>query len=849
MRENVRRCFERHGISILGRSIVTGPLVLGIVGIGAGSAASTQLAEMATAVEGRDDPEHHLHLDPAQPCGRGRHLHGQGERRSQWQPGHLLDRLLGEGKLQHLGRHRHLRRRRDLRHRRQPGRQRQLRGRPPGPAVLRRPRHPDHHLHLDPAQPRGRGRHLHPHGERRGQWQPGHLLDRLLGERKLQHLGCHRHLRRRRDLRHRRQPGRQRQLRGRHPGPAVLRRPRHPDHHLHLDPAQPGGRGRHLHPDGQRRGMATRSPSRSTPRRSGSCSISGATVTFVAVGTCVIDANQAGNASYGPPPRSSSPSIRTLAPRPSPSPRPRPAQRSWEAPTPPRRAAGPVATRSPSRSTPRRMEAAASRVPPSPSSPSGPASSTPTRPATPATRPPPRSSSPSIRSPGTQTITFTSTPPNPAVVGGTYTPTASGGASGNPVTFSIDASAQWSCSISGATVTFVAVGTCVIDANQAGNANYEAAPQVQQSFDRSPAPRASPSPRPRPPGGGGSHLHRPRRAAGPVATRSPSRSTPRRRQLQHLGRHCHLRRRRDLRHRRQPGRQRQLRRPPPRSSSPSPSSAPRRITFTSTPPTPAVVGGTYTVDGERRGQWQPGHLLDRRLGAGQLHHLGCHRQLHRRRDLRHRRQPGRQRQLRGRHPGPAVLRRRRHPDDHLHLDPAQPRGRGRHLHRRRRAAGPVATRSPSRSTPRRRAAAAVSGPPSASPPSGPASSTPTRPATPTTRPPPRSSSPSPSSAPRPSPSPRPRPTRRSVGGTYTATAQRRGQWQPGHLLDRRHRRREAAASRVPPSPSSPSGPASSTPTRPATPTTRPPPRSSSPSPSHPARRQRGRVRAASPSIL
>ena len=76
--------------------------------------------------------------------------------------------------------------------------------------------------------------------------------------------------------------------------------------------------------------------------------------------------------------------------------------------------------------------------------------------------------------------------------------TASGGASGNPVTFSIDPSTNGICSISGATVTFVAVGTCVIDANQAGNANYEAATQVQQSVDPEPWPRASPSPRPRP---------------------------------------------------------------------------------------------------------------------------------------------------------------------------------------------------------------------------------------------------------------------------------------------------------------------------------------------------------------
>src|ERR1700685_1444210 len=63
-----------------------------------------------------------------------------------------------------------------------------------------------------------------------------------------------------------------------------------------------------------------------------------------------------------------------------------------------------------------------------------------------------------------QTIPFPSTPPNPAVVGGSYTPTARAGASGNPVTFSVDPSAKGSCTISVDRVTFVAVGTCVIDA-------------------------------------------------------------------------------------------------------------------------------------------------------------------------------------------------------------------------------------------------------------------------------------------------------------------------------------------------------------------------------------------------
>jgi hypothetical protein len=44
------------------------------------------------------------------------------------------------------------------------------------------------------------------------------------------------------------------------------------------------------------------------------------------------------------------------------------------------------------------------------------------------------------------------------------------------------------CSISGSTVTFIGTGTCTINANQAGNANFNAAPQVQQSFTVNQAP-------------------------------------------------------------------------------------------------------------------------------------------------------------------------------------------------------------------------------------------------------------------------------------------------------------------------------------------------------------------------
>jgi len=91
-----------------------------------------------------------------------------------------------------------------------------------------------------------------------------------------------------------------------------------------------------------------------------------------------------------------------------------------------------------------------------------------------------------------QTITFSSTVPAAAKVGDSYTVTATGGASGNPVVFSIDPSASAVCSIAGATVTLTGVGTCTINANQAGGnasgVDYLAAPQLQQSFAVAAAP-------------------------------------------------------------------------------------------------------------------------------------------------------------------------------------------------------------------------------------------------------------------------------------------------------------------------------------------------------------------------
>jgi Carboxypeptidase regulatory-like domain len=81
-----------------------------------------------------------------------------------------------------------------------------------------------------------------------------------------------------------------------------------------------------------------------------------------------------------------------------------------------------------------------------------------------------------------QTIAFTSTKPTEATVGGpTYTVAATA-SSGLTVSFTIDGSSSFVCSISGTTVSFIGTGTCTIDANQAGDAKYKPAPQAQQSF-------------------------------------------------------------------------------------------------------------------------------------------------------------------------------------------------------------------------------------------------------------------------------------------------------------------------------------------------------------------------------
>jgi alpha-tubulin suppressor-like RCC1 family protein len=79
-----------------------------------------------------------------------------------------------------------------------------------------------------------------------------------------------------------------------------------------------------------------------------------------------------------------------------------------------------------------------------------------------------------------QSITFTSSAPVPGLVGSSYSVSATGGDSGNPVVFA--SSTESVCTVSGSNVTLVAAGTCTISASQAGGGGYQAAHDETQSF-------------------------------------------------------------------------------------------------------------------------------------------------------------------------------------------------------------------------------------------------------------------------------------------------------------------------------------------------------------------------------
>lgn len=75
---------------------------------------------------------------------------------------------------------------------------------------------------------------------------------------------------------------------------------------------------------------------------------------------------------------------------------------------------------------------------------------------------------------------FVATPAHPVRTSGSFTVSATGGASGNPVTFSIDLSGAAICTpggTNGATLFIHGVGVCTVLADQAGNDSYNPAPQ------------------------------------------------------------------------------------------------------------------------------------------------------------------------------------------------------------------------------------------------------------------------------------------------------------------------------------------------------------------------------------
>jgi hypothetical protein len=89
----------------------------------------------------------------------------------------------------------------------------------------------------------------------------------------------------------------------------------------------------------------------------------------------------------------------------------------------------------------------------------------------------------------TQSISFTA--PESGTPGGSAAVSVTGGGSRNPVVLSVDpSSGPGVCAVSGSTVTYTAAGTCVIDANQAGNGKYAAAPQVQRTITVSAIPQS-----------------------------------------------------------------------------------------------------------------------------------------------------------------------------------------------------------------------------------------------------------------------------------------------------------------------------------------------------------------------
>ena len=90
-----------------------------------------------------------------------------------------------------------------------------------------------------------------------------------------------------------------------------------------------------------------------------------------------------------------------------------------------------------------------------------------------------------------QTIRFTSAvPPHATVDGPPYTASVTSGASGEPVIFTSHTPAV--CGVSGSAIYFLGVGTCTIEADQAGGSGYAPAAPDYQSFSVINAPNLCP---------------------------------------------------------------------------------------------------------------------------------------------------------------------------------------------------------------------------------------------------------------------------------------------------------------------------------------------------------------------
>ncbi|HZT76131.1 MAG TPA: DNA/RNA non-specific endonuclease [Vicinamibacterales bacterium] len=84
--------------------------------------------------------------------------------------------------------------------------------------------------------------------------------------------------------------------------------------------------------------------------------------------------------------------------------------------------------------------------------------------------------------PASQTITFDAPAPTPTYGDAAFQVSATGGASGNPVTFAASGACSASSQPGVATITILSAGVCTLTASQAGGADYSAAPTVSETI-------------------------------------------------------------------------------------------------------------------------------------------------------------------------------------------------------------------------------------------------------------------------------------------------------------------------------------------------------------------------------